>query len=206
MPHPELDRLRRAMRRCRPMAAPWSGVLFRSTSPEYANSRDLVSGEGSRRTGARWNPPETFAAVYGSLDVATAVAEALAYYRRFGIPEADAMPRVLVAIEAHLTLALDLTSGAVRSRLSLSKKRMRKEQFWRGTFRSPEPPGLLRQAAGQEAVTQAAGRAAFEEGLEALIVPSAPVPRGVNMVVFPANLRAGSRLAIRPHAGTRPVS
>lgn len=182
------------MRRCRPMAAPWSGVLFRSTSPEYANSRDLVSGEGSRRTGARWNPPETFAAVYGSLNVATAVAEALAYYRRFGIPEADAMPRVLVAIEAHLALALDLTSGAVRSKLSLSKKRMRKEDW------------LLRQAAGQEAVTQAAGRAAFEEGLEALIVPSAPVARGVNMVVFPANLRAGSRLAVRPHAATRPVS
>lgn len=194
MPHPELDRLRRGMRRCRPMAAPWSGVLFRSTSPEYANSRDLVSGEGSRRTGARWNPPETFAAVYGSLDVATAVAEALAHYRRFGIPEADAMPRVLVAIEAHLALALDLTSGAVRSRLSLSKKRMRNEHW------------LLRQAAGQEAVTQAAGRAAFEEGLEALIVPSAPVPRGVNMVVFPANLRAGSCLAVRPHAGMRPVS
>jgi len=194
MPHPELDRLRRAMRRCRPMAAPWSGVLFRSTSPEYANSRDLVSGEGSRRTGARWNPPGTFAAVYGSLDAATAVAEALAYYRRFGIPEADAMPRVLVAIETHLALALDLTSGAVRSRLSLSKRRMRTEDW------------LLRQAAGQEAVTQAAARAAFEEGLEALIVPSAPVPRGVNVVVFPANLRAGSRLAVLPRAEARPVS
>lgn len=192
MPLSEIERLRRAMRRCRPMAGPWSGVLFRSVSPEYANSRDLVSGLGARRNGARWNPPGQFAAVYGSLNAETALREALAQYRRFGIPEASVMPRLLVALEANLAIVLDLTNGRIRSVLSLSRRRMRNEDW------------LARQAAGLEAVTQTAGRAAFEEGLEGLVIPSAPLPRGVNVVIFPANLRAGSHLAVLPR-DTRPV-
>src|SRR5437870_6910515 len=74
-PNPEYVRFVAAMRRARRLAAPWSGVVYRATSPHYASSRDLVSGEGARLHGGRWNAPGTFAAVYASLDPQTAMAE-----------------------------------------------------------------------------------------------------------------------------------
>ncbi|MGJ9424191.1 RES family NAD+ phosphorylase [Aeromicrobium sp. CF3.5] len=38
----------------------WSGECFRYT----AGRRDPLSGEGARRHGGRWNPPELFPAIY----------------------------------------------------------------------------------------------------------------------------------------------
>lgn len=38
----------------------WSGSAFRYTSA----SRDPLSGEGARRHGGRWNPPDLFPAIY----------------------------------------------------------------------------------------------------------------------------------------------
>ena len=182
-PHPGSPRLTRALARNGALIGPWSGVAFRSTSPAYANSRDLLSGEGVRRYGGRWNPPG-LAAVYASATPEIALAEALAQFRRYGIPDRDAMPRVLVAIEARLDRVLDLTDGQVRRALRVSRRRMAGED-WRGL-----------QARGQEAVTQAIGRLASEAGVEGLLAPSAAVPDGKNLVVFPAALRPGSRLAV----------
>jgi hypothetical protein len=48
------------------------------------------------------------------------------------------------------------------------------------------------QEAGNEALTQAIGRLAFEEELEALIVPSSRVVGGKNLVLFPGRRIAGS--------------
>lgn len=39
---------------------PWSGECFRYTTAR----RDPLSGEGARRHGGRWNPPEMFPAIY----------------------------------------------------------------------------------------------------------------------------------------------
>jgi len=44
------------------------------------------------------------------------------------------------------------------------------------------------RANGREALTQAIGRATYEAGYEGLLVPSAAIPNGVNLVVFPENL------------------
>ena len=183
-PHAEFPRLAAAIRRL--PARPWTGLAFRSASPAYAGSRDLLSGEGVRRHGGRWNPAGGFAAVYASLSPETAIAEALAHFRYYGIPEADAMPRVLVAVEASLAALADLTEGRARRTLRVSRRRMRGDG-WR---RSAEQ--------GRESLTQAIGRAAYESGLEALLVPSAADRRGTNLVVFPARLRPGSRLAVGP--------
>lgn len=50
MPHPESDRLRHAFERCAWLAVRWSGVVFPSASPRYANRYDLLSGaEGGLR-------------------------------------------------------------------------------------------------------------------------------------------------------------
>ena len=53
----------------------------------------------------------TVATVYSSLEIHTAVEEALAHHRHFGFPVEMAVPRVLVAIQARLERTLDLTDA-----------------------------------------------------------------------------------------------
>ena len=84
-PHPDTDRLRRALEKCLPRAIAWQGELFRSAAPRYANKDDIITGAGSKAAGARWNPPGGFHTVYASLDVETAVAEALQHFRYYGL-------------------------------------------------------------------------------------------------------------------------
>jgi RES domain-containing protein len=119
-----------------------------------------------------------FRTVYGSLDVETAVAEALAHFRHFGLPVSKAMPRVIVALEAKLRRVLDVTDGATRRALGVSTRRMLEE------------PWREEQKKRREALTQAIGRLAFEANLEGLLVPSAARRGGVNLALFPANLDA----------------
>src|SRR5579871_6883865 len=112
-PHPESERLARALGHCARFAGAWAGFVYRSSSPDYAGRDDLITGAGAKHTGGRWNPKDSFHTVYASLDFETAVAEALAHYRRFRIPEHMAMPRLFAALEVQLTRALDLRRGAV---------------------------------------------------------------------------------------------
>src|SRR5438876_1883581 len=109
--HSDSDRLSRALARCLGLTIPWSGDLFRSASPRYANKDDLLTGAGSKTAGARWNPPDSFRTVYASLDIDTALAESLAHFRHYGLPIAKALPRVLVSLEAKFQRVLDITQG-----------------------------------------------------------------------------------------------
>src|SRR5436309_13486046 len=95
--HPDSEKLARALERCVGLATPWAGELYRSASPRYANKDDIITGAGSKAAGARWNPPGSFSTVYASLDVETALAEALAHFRHYGLRVLKAMPRVLVS-------------------------------------------------------------------------------------------------------------
>jgi RES domain-containing protein len=183
--HADSDRLARAMARCIGLAVPWSGSLYRSASPRYANRDDLTTGAGSKATGARWNPPNSFRAVYTSVEVETALAEVLAHFRYYRLPIAQAMPRVIVSLEATLRRVLDLSDGATRRALGVSGRRLLTEP-WREL-----------QKKRREAITQAVGRLVYDAGLEALLVPSAARKGGHNLVIFPANLDApGSWLRI----------
>jgi RES domain-containing protein len=168
--HPEFDRILEAMKTCQGSA--WSGIGYRSASPRYASGPDLISGIGSRRYGARWNPKGAFAAIYVSLDLETAMLETIAYHRYYGIPVHQALPRTFVALELELGAILRMDDAGVQSRLGLTVDQLRGD--WRKL-----------QDAGQEAVTQAVGRAAWTLGLEGLMVPSAWRVDGVNLVVFP---------------------
>jgi RES domain-containing protein len=160
------------------MVTGWSGVLFRSASPRYANKDDLLTGAGSKTAGARWNPPNSFRTVYASLEVETALDEVLAYFRRYHLPILEAMPRVIVALAAKLQRMLDLTDGGTRRLLGVSERRILAEP-WREANRR-----------GREAVTQAVGRLAYEADLEGILVPSAARNGGRNLIIFPANLDA----------------
>jgi RES domain-containing protein len=122
--HAESDRLARAIANCVAHAAGWAGDLYRSASPRYANRDDLLTGADSKLVGARWNPPSSFHTVYASLDPHTALDEALAHFVHFGLPLAQAMPRVLVALKARLRYVLDLTQGSIRRLLGVSEQRL----------------------------------------------------------------------------------
>jgi RES domain-containing protein len=174
----ESDRLQKAIEKCLAHISPWTGEFFRSASPRYANKDDIITGAGSKIAGARWNPPGAFRTVYGSLDVETAVAEALAHFRHFGFPPSQAMPRVIVAIEANLQRVLDFTAGTTRRWLGVSARRMLEE------------PWREKQKKGHEALTQAIGRLAYEASVEGLLAPSAARKNGTNLIIFPGNLDA----------------
>ncbi|MGO9600463.1 MAG: RES family NAD+ phosphorylase [Isosphaeraceae bacterium] len=184
MLHPESDKLRKAIERCDSRAVPWSGVVYRSATPRYANRDDLLTGVGSKSAGARWNPPRSFPTVYASLDPHTALDEFLAHFRHYGFPIESAMPRITVSVRVHLGRVLDLVDGPTRSVLRVSARRMLDE------------PWREEQAAGREALTQALGRLGHERGWEAILVPSAARRGGVNLIHFPDNLAAGSTLEI----------
>lgn len=119
-PHPDSERVARALLKCVAYATAWSGALYRSSSPRYANKDDLLTGAGSKTAGARWNPPNSFRTGYASLDAHTAIDEALAHFVHYKLSVATAMPRVVVAVEARhrparLRCRLGRAPGAVRS-------------------------------------------------------------------------------------------
>jgi len=159
------------------------GTIYRSTAPKYANSADLLSGEGSRRNGARWNPIGV-AAVYGSVTPQTALEESLAHANYYRLPVHSAMPRTFVAIEFNLAVVVDLTDGRNRQVLAISEQRL-VNCDWRAELKH-----------GQAPITQEVGRAASRAGLEAIRVRSAADPSGQNLVVFVDNLRPRSSLAL----------
>jgi len=120
--------------------------------------------------GGRWNQPG-LATVYGSTTDTTALEECKANDRYYGVQTRG--PRLLVAIEAHLTGVLDLTSAGIRRSLGVTLKELAAED-WRKLL-----------AAGQESSSQALGRAGAANGASGLLVRSAAVPLGINVAAFP---------------------
>ncbi|HVC94821.1 MAG TPA: RES family NAD+ phosphorylase [Pirellulales bacterium] len=180
---PTIDQLNARLTRLLPSTAAFAETVYRSSTPKYANENDLLTGEGSRRNGGRWNPIG-IAAVYASLFPETAMAETLAHYRYYGIPLQGAMPRTFIAIAVNLQAILDLRDGTVRRHLQVSLDRILTVD-WRKEVH-----------AGRVPITQAIGCAASQVGLEGLIAPSAADPKGHNLLVFPANLKQGSELRV----------
>jgi RES domain-containing protein len=165
--------------------AGWNGTAFRAVGIEYANKRDLISGEGTKRNGSRWTPPGSFATVHVSLDVKTAMAESLGTQQLYGIALTARFPLTIVAIDVRLNRLIDLADVRVLVDLGLTRQKLLRCR-WRQSMDK-----------GREALTQALGRVAFEAGLEGLFVPSAQTRKGSNLIVFPDNLQKGSTLAIQ---------
>ncbi len=145
MSHPEFNRFLHAIERGAWRAIHWSGVVYRSTSPRYANKEDLVTGMGSKTAGGRWNPPNSFPTVYTSVDPHTALDEVLAHYRYYGFPIESAMPRVTVSVRVRLVRVLNFTDGKTCTALRVSMRRILDEP-WREV-----------QKSGREALTQSLG-------------------------------------------------
>jgi RES domain-containing protein len=184
--HPDADRIARGLSRCLPLASAWHGAVFRCSGIEYANSADVATGEGGRKAGGRFNPPESFPALYNAVEPETAVVEALADRRRRGLPDAEALPLVLVALQVNITRVLNLTDGRLRRTLGVS---------WRRLMAAWRPD----QERGREALTQAVGRLARETGFQAILYKSARRSGGLNLAIFPDRLPPGELVVVNQH-------
>ena len=163
---------------------PWKGPAYRVTTLDYPSPKSILLGQGSFLHGGRWNAIGSFRAVYGSTEDTVAVAESRATADYAGVSWPFRTPRLLVAIELSLQAILDLTDTSIRTRLGLTLDGLRTED-WRKV-----------QEEGMESFTQAIGRAVFANGGEGLLVPSARVAAGVNVVYFPENHRKTSRVTV----------
>ena len=184
LPHLLFERFRIQLTENSRFLAPWKGLAYRVTTLDYPNPESILLGRGSFLYGGRWNAIGSFRAVYGSTFDTVAVAESRATADYANVPRPFLTPRLLVAIELELEAVLDLTRSSLRERLAITFDQLRAED-WRKV-----------QEEGQESLTQAIGRAVFSNGGEGLIVPSARVPEGVNVVYFPQNHRAASRVSV----------
>ncbi len=164
--------------------AAFSGPLFRFINPTYSKRAHIVDGVGALHAAGRWHPLGAMRLSYSATSPLTALAEALAQANYYNLPPARALPRVIVALQLDARRVLDLRLGEVRRTLRLSAATMQKTD-WRAENQQ-----------GREAITQAWGRAFAAAGFEAVIVPSAADAAGANVLVFPDNLRAGSRFEV----------
>ena len=168
--HPRFTELRDEFRDHPQWFTSWTGTLFRFHTIDFPTAKDVLSGEGARKHGGRWNPPG-LATVYGSTTDTTALEECKANDRYYGVVTKS--PRLLVAIEAQLTRVVDLTNPDIRRALDISLKELAAED-WRKLM-----------AAGKESLTQVLGRAVAEVGGSGLLARSAGVKRGFNVAIFP---------------------
>ena len=162
----------------------WTGTLFRFHTVDYPMAKDVLSGKGAAWRGGRWNPPG-LSTIYGSTTDTTALEECKANDRYYGAVTKS--PRLLVALEAHLTRALDLTNAGVRRALDLTLAELAAED-WRKL-----------SAAGKESFTQVLGRAVAETGGSGLLARSSAVKRGINVVIFPGVCRADQLTVVEGH-------
>lgn len=183
-PHYDFEAAQHAVRKWSPMASPWSGEVYRSATPRYARAADIVTGLGSGKMGGRWNPPGGFATVYASLEPEAAMSESLAAFRYYGWALHAAMPRLFRSLRVSLLLVLDFRQPVLAPELAGWMGRIRQED-WRAV-----------QQAGREPTSQALGRAAFEAGLEGLLVPSFAAADSTNLVAFPGNFAATSSIRV----------
>jgi RES domain-containing protein len=183
-PEPGVQELYDAIAACHSRIVSYQGVAMRSVGMRYATAKDFLSGDGAARTGGRWNP-RGIKAIYASTSPVTATYEAYQNFADFGFAKSSVRPRVFCGADVVLQQLLDLTDIGIRKRLGFSLAEMLDEDW------------LAIQDEGDESWTQATGRGAHAAGFEGLLVPSARHrPQGVNVVVFPDNLRKNSTIRL----------
>ncbi|MCH7226149.1 RES domain-containing protein [Haloferula sp. A504] len=158
--------------------------VYRFVKPQYTSTADQFAGMGARFADGRWLLHGGRLVTYTSLLPETALSEALAANRYYGFPDERAAPLVFVTAEVRLRNVVDLRNGSVRQRLRLSEATII-ETDWRAD-----------NLRGQESMTEAWGWAFGEWGVEGFLCRSAAARGGSNLIVFPENLRAGSRVRV----------
>src|SRR5204862_6002692 len=91
---------------------------------KWSAGRDMLTGAGSMKAGARFNAAGSFPMVYGSTTPELAMIESLAFQRRAGLPVEQALPLVFKAIRARVDRLLDLTDAAVLAALGVTANQL----------------------------------------------------------------------------------
>lgn len=97
-------------------AKPYGGGGFRQQAPRY----DPLSGEGARRRGGRFNPPQSFPVLYLCTTRACTVAKFLRAGNRLAIGPEGLLPRQLFKYEVGLQRVLDLTDTSMLEELGVA--------------------------------------------------------------------------------------
>lgn len=126
---------------------------------------DPLSSQGSELNGGRYSSPGTKGVLYASFDQATAVAEVAKGLKMRGINTEDYGPDDWWAYELGLisTRALDLTDPKLLEKLHISRTALLGDDL---------------------ALTREVAKEALAAGYDALIVPSAALGQGKNVVIF----------------------
>lgn len=163
---------------------PWQGNVIRQAAPRWLATAYRLTGLGSALAGGRWSVKGLMPSVYAATNPDTLNAEAHHWGRKYGWTEKDFHPQLRVGMHWQLHRVLNLTAPANLEALATSSEAL-STCDWQAE-----------QLAGQEAQTQAIARAAFENLAEALLVPSARQPGGMNVVLFPSHRRPESVLTV----------
>lgn len=158
----------------------WNGDVVRQGVPRWLSRPYRFTGVGSAYAGARWSVRGLMPTVYASTDPATLAAEANYKGLRHGWTAADFNARLTIGMHWELQAVVDLTNAATLKALKVTTKEI-VICDWE-----------TEQANGDEPVTQAIARAAFESLAEGLIVPCARRKGGVNIVFYPSHRRDGT--------------
>jgi RES domain-containing protein len=178
-PHPNYGRILQAVNALSAHARPLIGAWYRCVETSFAH--EIISGEGARKHGARWNPIGSFCTVYLSDTPETALQEYLARARRMKWPDHKSLPMVMAGVEVSVRRVLDLSVPEVAAVIEPLLKAER--LHWRSI------------QSRREAMSQAIGRAARESGFQGLIAASQQVKGGLNLVLFPDKLGRPDKLS-----------
>ena len=173
------------LRQVRRPFSKWKGILFRASCLPFAQTSKILDGQGSFAHGGRWAAPGAFPAVNLSTTQETAIAESSASFTYYNFAPSDVRPKVVVAVRASLSKVLDLIAPrGMRIKPWLELNELLAEDWHKVND------------AHYESLGQAFGRAAHAFGAEAILVPSARVPGGMNLVSFPRIFAPGSQMEV----------
>ena len=135
--------------------------------------------------GGRWSAASTFPAVNLSTSPETAIAESGASFTYYNFAPSDVRPKVVVAVRANFSKMLNLVApNGLRTKAWLELDKLLAEDWHKVNDTR------------HESQSQAFGRAVHDLGAEAILVPSARVPRGLNLIYFPDTLAPTSTVEI----------
>jgi RES domain-containing protein len=184
-PNPRYPIFLAELKRVRRRFSKWTGLLFRATPLPYAQATKLLNGMGSLAHGGRWSAAGTFSAVNTSTKAETAYGESGASFTYYNFAPSDVRPKLIVVIRVRLNKIIDLAAPkSLGSKAWLELDKLLAEDWHKVND------------AKHESQSQAFGRAAHDLGAEGLLLPSARVPGGVNLVYFPQSLLARSKVEL----------
>ena len=147
--------------------------FFRSIDLHWMLRGTPLSAIGSRIRGGRYNRKGAFEAFYIANTQETALYETEAIFKFAGIVVGVRhLPRVMLSLEYNLHDIVELRESTALATLGV-------------TIDEFKAPWKLAQAEDRPTLTQRIGAAAHAVDIEALLVPSARVDAGTNLVVSP---------------------